>query len=191
MDKLFENCHFKNYENLREFLYVISLYPHRLIGGVAVSFYVPERIPTPGDLDFLLDPEDLVKFAEALEEKGWKVVKSGYWSIFEHYIASKDSESFDLLIHEELLQKSDYHIALWEGLKVKVLTPEWLILNKMIAGREKDQKDIELLIKSPHCDPVKLKRIIRDELGEEGLMDLESLLFLRRPISLFKHPSNS
>lgn len=168
-----------NLQNLKEYLTIITAYLHRLIGGVAVSFYVPERIPTPGDLDFLLDPEDLVKFAEALEEKGWKVIKSGYWSIFEHYIASKDSESFDLLIHEELLQKSDYRIAFLEGLKVKVLNPEWLILNKMMAGREKDQRDIELLIKSPHCDPAKLKRIIRDELGEEGLMDLESLLFLR------------
>jgi len=83
-----------NYQNLKEYLTIITSYPHRLIGGVAVSFYVPERMPTPGDLDLLLDPEDLIKIAGTLEEKRWKVVKSGYWTIFEHYIASKDSEEF-------------------------------------------------------------------------------------------------
>jgi len=181
MDKIFENCHFKNYENLREFLYVIFTYPHRLIGGVAVSFYVPERMPTPGDLDLLLDPEDLIKIAGALEEKGWKVVKSGYWTIFEHYIASKDSEEFDILLNEEFLHKSDYRVATWEGLKLKILSPEWLILNKMIAGREKDQKDIELLIKSLRYDLKKLEKIIREELGEEGLIDLQGFLYQYTP----------
>lgn len=35
------------------------------------------------------------------------------------------------------------------GQKVKVLTPEYLILYKLAAGREKDQPDIEALLKVP------------------------------------------
>jgi len=41
-------------KQVREFLNLIFEYNYAIVGGLAVSFWIPERKPTPGELDVLL-----------------------------------------------------------------------------------------------------------------------------------------
>lgn len=55
----------------------------------------------------------------------------------------------------------------YEGLKTKILTPEYLIALFIRAGRNKDERKIEMLLEQTEIDMEKLRKI----LVENGLME--------------------
>lgn len=124
-----------------------------LIGGVAANLY-RRKARVTGDVDLLLAADAMNVLAQleaTLTERGWSVRR-----------ATPGGEI--LRMHHAIFGWADLQIAgtdyqvgaieravarqLSESLSVPVLTPEDLIVHKLIAARGKDLIDIEALLES-------------------------------------------
>jgi hypothetical protein len=132
-------------KQVREFLNLIFEYNYALVGGLAVSFWVPERKPTPGELDILLDEDHINDFIFVLESQnytieGWKGID------LTNVVVRKEKFRFDILLaQDDWLKEMLYFSIKIKAKKIKVLHPKWLIKMKLLAMREKDLKDVEML----------------------------------------------
>lgn len=132
-------------KQVREFLNLIFEYNYALVGGLAVSFWVPERKPTPGELDILIDEEEINDLLELLEKhhytiEGWKGLE------ITNVAVRKDDFRFDILLaQDDWLKEELFFTFTVSDRKIKVLHPKGIIKMKLLALREKDMKDIELL----------------------------------------------
>jgi hypothetical protein len=52
---------------VRKFLDLIFDFEYAIVGGLGVAFWVKERKPTPGELDVLVDEEQINDLLELLE----------------------------------------------------------------------------------------------------------------------------
>lgn len=132
-------------KQVREFLNLIFEYNYALVGGLAVSFWVPERKPTPGELDILIDEEEINDLLELLEKhhytiEGWKGLE------ITNVAVRKDDFRFDILLaQDDWLKEELFFTFTVSDRKIKVLHPKGIIKMKLLALREKDMRDIELL----------------------------------------------
>lgn len=185
ISKIIVHCEFSDMNNVKDFFRLLSGYEYRLVGGVAVSFYVPERIPSKGDLDVILQMDDFDNVSADFRENGWLVQRGGYQEKFEYVAVIKGVDRFDILLDTNLLPDARYQMAGFKEVNVKIIEPEWLILLKIIAGREKDIHDILLLLNSERCNLEKLKSIVRKELGYPGLEELKSFEYMAKNVKKF------
>ena len=130
------------------------------IGGTAMMFQGYKNATKDIDLVFLSD-EDRQAFEQALVQLGYK--KQGLSGVYDErrrersdapHLFSRSDERFDLFVTsvfglEPTTAMTQRHDFLGKSeLIIKVLSIEELILFKAITLREKDQEDIELIIRS-------------------------------------------
>ncbi|MDI6735431.1 MAG: nucleotidyltransferase [bacterium] len=122
---------------------------YMLVGGMATDYYGFPRATFDVDISFILEPEDVARFVEVVKENGFDVnlkevetmVKIGNRFIIE------DNES--LFRVDFWLAKNEYELVSLNrrrrckilGKQVWIISPEDLILNKLLAGRSKDIED--------------------------------------------------
>jgi len=58
---------------VREFLDLVFDFNYAIVGGLAVSFWVKERKPTPVELDILIDEEEINDLLELLEKHHYTI----------------------------------------------------------------------------------------------------------------------
>jgi len=132
-------------KQVREFLNLIFEYNYALVGGLAVSFWVKERKPTQGELDILIDEEEINELLELLEKQdytieGWKGLE------ITNVAVKKEDFRFDILLaQDDWLKEELLFTIIVPDRKIKVLHPKGIIKMKLLALREKDMRDVELL----------------------------------------------
>jgi hypothetical protein len=130
-----------------------------LVGGLAMALYGSDR--TTKDIDIIADKLlPLEKVGELLQGGERYLIKTNKNDVAVDWIIRKDE-------FKELFAQ-----ALKESVKINgvpVLTPEWLVILKFIAGRFKDQEDAVFL------------------LSREGLVDRK--LIKKKIIDLFGRPA--
>ena len=132
-------------KQVREFLSLIYDFDYALVGGLAVSFWVKERKPTQGELDILIDEEEINELLELLEKQhytieGWKGLE------ITNVAVRKEDFRFDILLaQDDWLKEELLFTIIVPDRKIKVLHPKGIIKMKLFALREKDMKDVELL----------------------------------------------
>jgi hypothetical protein len=130
---------------VREFLDLVFDFDYALVGGLAVSFWVKERKPTPGELDILIDEEEINDLLELLEKhhyiiEGWKGLE------ITNVAVRKEDFRFDILLaQDDWLKEELFFTFTLSDRKIKVLHPKGIIKMKLLALREKDMRDVELL----------------------------------------------
>ncbi len=107
-----------------------------LVGGLAMALYGSDR--TTKDIDIIADK------LLPLENQG--LLRQGG----ERYLikTNKKAVAVDWIIRKDEFKKL-FQVALDEAVKVgdvPILTPEWLVILKFIAGRFKDQEDAVFLL---------------------------------------------
>ena len=130
---------------VREFLDLIFDFDYAIVGGLGVAFWVKERKPTPGELDILIDEEEINDLLELLEKQdytieGWKGLE------ITNIAVRKEDFRFDILLaQDDWLKEELFFTITVPDRKIKVLHPKGIIKMKLLALREKDMKDVELL----------------------------------------------
>ena len=131
------------------------------IGGAIAALRWTEPFFTQ-DLDVFIVLEEeaderglivLSPIYEYLKERGY--VWKGHWIIIEGIPV--DIFPADPLEKEAIAEAEEIE---YEGVKTKVLTPEYLIALFLRAGREKDKRKIGLLLEQAEVDRQKLERIL-------------------------------
>ena len=130
---------------VRKFLDLIFDFEYAIVGGLGVAFWVKERKPTPGELDILIDEEQINDLLELLEKhnytiEGWKGLE------ITNVAVRKGDFRFDILLAQDDWLKEELLFTFTvPNRKIKVLHPKGIIKMKLLALREKDMRDIELL----------------------------------------------
>ena len=110
-----------------------------LVGGLAMNLYGSDRLTK--DIDIIADrllPVEQEQIVGKLKQGGERFNAE----------TGKTTVSVDWIIRNDVF-KSMFNQALNESVKINdvpVLTPEWLVILKFIAGRFKDQEDAVFLL---------------------------------------------
>lgn len=125
---------------------------YAVIGGIAVLLYGEPRFTEDIDVNILLEKDQIKKFLRKLKDRGFTPVlrnameaaeKSGYLPINRRY--GKILYKFDIIIAENPIEFSAISRAKTKkigDISIKVISPEDLIIHKIISEREKDRNDI-------------------------------------------------
>lgn len=131
-----------------------------LVGGLAMNLYGSDRLTK--DIDVIADkllPIEQSRIVGKLKQGG------------ERFNAETDKTvvSVDWIIRNDVF-KSMFNQALKEAVKINdvpILTPEWLVILKFIAGRFKDQEDaVFLLSRNGLVDRKLIKNLVIQTAGE-------------------------
>ena len=110
-----------------------------IVGGIAVALYGGDR--NTKDVDVIANKLLPLDSEGKLRQGGERyIVKATRRDVFVDWILRNDSF------------KKLFQVALSEAVKINdvpVLTPEWLVILKFIAGRFKDQEDAVFLLSRP------------------------------------------
>jgi len=187
IERLISLGEFNDFKNVQDFFRVLINYDYRVVGGLAVAYYVKERIPTRGDIDVLISVDEYDYVAEDLCEEGWKVFGKGLREVFEYAEANRGGDKFDILIDDlGIIERCSYRKAVLRELVIKIIEPEWLIPLKLMASRDKDIQDIFFLLQSGGCDEKKIEKAVMDFVGKDGLRELEALKYMAKIGSKFE-----
>lgn len=159
---------------LRRVFDVVYRYDGVLVGGVAVALYVRGRVPTEREFDFLVFSDSFNRLYQELVDEGLSLVETGMRKGFDYYVMYLDGLVVDFLVDAyDEWRRVDYVVVSIKGMRVRVISPEWLVALKYHAGRGKDFADIVLLLKSGKCDLKKLRRVMLEQFGEDGWEEIE------------------
>jgi predicted nucleotidyltransferase len=123
--------------------------PHALCGGLAANLYRTEvRATSDVDLVIAIGPSRLLDLVGTFTEEGWRV--ESFWRKSEQIRLSRS----DLPRVDCLVATTDYERAAIDraipaeiaGREVRVLTPEDLIVFKLVAGRARDYEAVAAII---------------------------------------------
>lgn len=129
-------------------------------GGIAALFYIEPFLTY--DLDVFITP------SEKMKEKGLislspifnYLKEKGYSWKGEHIVIGEVPVQFIPVDELEAEAVSNAREIRYEGVKTKVLTPEYLIAILLRAGRKKDREKIERLLAQAKINRKKLKDIL-------------------------------
>jgi hypothetical protein len=122
---------------------------HALLGGIAANFYRREPRATR-DVDFavLATPADVVTIVEAFRRKGWRPeVRTNKTEVLR--LVRKDYPRVDILVAGTPFEESAVGRAakiVVERAEILVVTPEDLVIYKLIAGRAQDYEAVAAII---------------------------------------------
>lgn len=130
-----------------------------LVGGIAVALYGGDR--NTKDVDVIANKLLPLESEGKLRQGGERyTIKATKRDVFVDWILRNDSF------------KKLFQVALNEAVKINdvpVLTPEWLVILKFIAGRFKDQEDAVFLLSRPGLvDRRKIKEHIVKHVSSEA-----------------------
>jgi hypothetical protein len=149
-----------------------------LCGGVAVAFWVTKRSPTVRELDILISEEDVEEAREMLRDVG--CVVGGYGGVGMNSVGvTCRGLKIDLIIAERSWEREALLKSAKAG-KFRVVRPEYLILMKLKAGRDKDIEDVVLL--SRVVDVEKTRKLVKRYLGDDYEEDFESLAAIGKAV---------
>ncbi len=130
-----------------------------LVGGIAVALYGGDR--NTKDVDAIANKLLPIRSEGTLRQGGER------YSIK----AAKRDVYVDWILRNDVFKKL-FEVALSESVKINdvpVLTPEWLVILKFIAGRFKDQEDaVFLLSRKGLVDRRSIKEKIIKHIGREA-----------------------
>jgi hypothetical protein len=146
--------------NLLDELKILSLkldhagIDYALCGGLAIAIYAKPRATL--DIDIMISPDLLAVTRKAAQELGYTLsaapmeFKDGAVKIHRLTKIEKDSGEYlvlDLLLVTPETKKAwdDRVTVEWEGGPLKVVSPQGLILLKLLRGSGQDRDDIEYL----------------------------------------------
>lgn len=172
-------------EVVREIFQILEGFSCALVGGLAVAYWVEGRVPTSRELDILVVKEDFDEGRDLFNEIGFSV--SGYAKVgVGSYMVKGKGWEVDLILAEEEWEEDAIKYAkkdVFEGVEVRIVRPEWLIVMKLVAMREKDMDDIVLL--SRVVDVEKVRGLVRMYLGEAYVEDFNRLVEIGGKVSGF------
>lgn len=135
--------------------------PYAIIGGVAVSIQSVPRYTEDIDAVIWFGEDGWQNLLESLKQHGFvpRAADPIQFAQRNRLLLLTDSNSvqidiaFGALPFEEELVKTAKAVELSDGFRLKVASPEALVLMKAIAWRPKDQLDIRDLVSvNPHLD---------------------------------------
>jgi hypothetical protein len=148
--------------------------PLVLVGGFAMQLYGSDRLT--GDLDFAAERLG----PEALPE-GKPLTFGGYQT------TAPNGVPVDIIIRSDkyagLYAAAIEDPAIWKGGPLDgllVARPEYLAAMKMVAGRKRDEADLDFLIVSDTIDTEATRYIIRNHLGPYAADEFEELALVAR-----------
>ncbi|MHB8511616.1 MAG: nucleotidyltransferase [Actinomycetota bacterium] len=123
--------------------------PHALCGGLAANLYRRE-VRATSDVDFavIIDPRRVAEVVDALDAKGWKA-DEGWKRAEQLRVSHRGFPRVDCIIATTDYEKAAVEraqVATIERNKVRVLTPEDLIVFKLVAGRPRDYDAVAAII---------------------------------------------
>lgn len=123
--------------------------PHALCGGLAANLYREEvRATVDVDVAVAVAPARVVVLVQKFEDQGWKV--EPYWRQGEQLrLTRKDLPRIDCILATTDYERKAIDQAVparIEGHELTVLTPEDLIVFKLIAGRARDYEAVAAII---------------------------------------------
>jgi predicted nucleotidyltransferase len=122
---------------------------HALIGGIAANLY-RRRPRATQDVDFAIEatPAEVVRVIEAFREAGWDAkVRNGKHETLR--LAHADLPRVDILIAGTDFEESAIRRAVRltiDGRELTIVTPEDLIVYKLIAGRGHDYEAVGAIL---------------------------------------------
>lgn len=126
-------------EALNEALERLEGIPLALAGGLALLHWIDIR--TTEDVDFVLSISDFARLSEIFPEGSLKAL---IYTVNLHGTDVDFLRPDDMPWSEEAIQKAP--VQNFMGQQIKVLSPEYLVLYKLVAGRDKDFSDIKALL---------------------------------------------
>lgn len=169
---------------IEEVISLLERFDYMLIGGWAVSFYYEGRRKTsPDDIDFKLEPNAVDELIRLLHQHDFKILRNSYdpASQSQWLVMRKGGQNVDIGYaskpweHEAIKHARPFYYSRL-GVKVKIIPPEYLIVSKLFASREKDLLDVVFLIKSGKVDIEKAKKLVKKFLPSFDLEELETLI---------------
>lgn len=142
------------FPDFRDFLESLNLAGVRylVVGGYAVSYYGYKRTTDDIDVWIAIDPDNTVKLSKVLQTFGFpaaKVKPSMFQEAGKLFKFGLEPVRIDILTAPAGVDfESSYaarHEAVWDGVKVTVISFEDLKRNKRASGRAKDLADLENL----------------------------------------------
>lgn len=128
--------------------------PHTLIGGIAVTLTVSERYTKDIDFTILLD-EKKAKRLENIFKKNpkYEIIQHNFISlpnIPDFFRVMYEGVAVDLLVANTDFQKvliKRAKIIYFTKKRIRIATPEDLIILKLLADRPRDREDIQSILK--------------------------------------------
>lgn len=133
-----------------------------IVGGLAMQIWGSPRLTA--DIDVIAD-DDLGYEGEPLTFGGVRTREGGV--------------KLDVIVRsdewEDLYAGALKEAVEVEGVPMPVVTPEFLVAMKMVAGRPKDEIDVRYLVLLKDFDTARAERIARDYLGPYGVKELRAI----------------
>lgn len=129
-------------------------------GGIAAMFYTEPFLTYDIDVFILieLDKEEKVVLLTPVYEY---LKKKGYTWKGEHIIVEGIPVQFIPADELESVAIKDARKVLYEGVRIKVINPEYLIAILLRAGRKKDVEKVEKIMAETKIERKKLKEILK------------------------------
>ena len=160
--------------------------PYALIGGGAVSLYSGgRRTISRNDLDLLVNDTAVEFLSAAMRNQGFTFLRHNEfdgknWLVFvygaEHRTATQE---VDIAIANDPLSRQGISAARtmsFDGVAVNVVAPEVLLTMKIIAGREKDHRDILYVLKSVDAGVIPQARKLVMRHAEDRVEEFDQLV---------------
>jgi len=148
--------------------------PYLVVGGLATSLYMPERMTM--DTDVLVHSEDLERVEKALmlegaEKKGALTIGGSSWELLTGELVDVIAKEFvwlDQALTQPVMDKTGYPFI---GLT-------WLVLMKLKASRVQDLADITRMLGQASPEELALIRSAVKRYALQDLEDVESMIAL-------------
>lgn len=122
------------------------------LGGIAIFVHGAPRFTTDIDVEILFDKRLLAEFFKKARKYGFKPAVSKAKNIAKatgvipmNYIKGSTLAKFDFIIAENVLEYAAIERGIMVnigGVKIKVVTPEDLLIHKITSSRPRDNEDV-------------------------------------------------
>lgn len=126
---------------------------YALLGGLAVSYYGEPRITMDTDIVILLPSQETDSFLRSVSALGFKPLSTKPISFIKQwgmiplkYVKQYDVGLWDIIIAQSPLEEAAIkraRIKKINAMRVKLVSPEDLVIHKIISDRPRDIQDLE------------------------------------------------